>query len=157
MLIGGTTPQLPLTPANTEVNTRVWGIGLLPVDGSFRQFSGTLAYSRPDFAQCDVTLTVQVASLTMADPEKRDEFLSPDFLDAARFPTLNYRGACSGGGNIEGTLAMRGISHALRLELSQTDHRLTVEGDLDRRIWGMTAKPLLIGHTVRIRVVVRLP
>lgn len=149
--------ELPLTPATTEVSTRVWGIGLLPVDGTFREFSGTMAYSRPDFAQCDVTLSIQATSLAMADPERRDEFLSPDFLDAERFPALSYRGSCSGSDKIEGTLAMRGVSHALPLKLEHTDHRLTAEGDLDRRVWGMTAKPLMVGRTVRIRVIVRLP
>jgi polyisoprenoid-binding protein YceI len=149
--------ELSLTPAATEVGIRLWGMGVLPVDGTFRQFSGTIAYTQPDFAQCDVNLTVQVESLAMADQARRDEMLSPNFLDAARFPTLIYRGACRSSTSIDGTLAMRGTTHPLPLKLSHTDHELTAEGNLDRTVWGMTAKPFIVARTVRIRIIARLP
>jgi polyisoprenoid-binding protein YceI len=148
--------ELPLNPSTAEVVMRAWGMGLLPVDGTFRQFSGTLAYQSLDFAQCAVSLTVHVASLAMSDETRRADILSPEFLDAARFPTLTYRGACSGG-DIDGTLVMHGVTHPLSLKLDREGQRLTVEGSLDRRAWGMTAKPFMVGSTIRIRVIVQLP
>ncbi len=148
--------RIELVPPASEVEFRAYGLGLLPLDGQFTRFHGWLTYDPGDQATCNVDLTVEVASLAMADAPTRDTITGPDFMDAANHPLMKYSGACGLSG-LNGTLDLRGISHAFGLSLTWSDDRVVAVGDLRRADWGMTAMPILAGPTVRIRVAVRLP
>ena len=81
--------------------------------------------------------------------------LGPDFLDGVRYPMLGYAGACGADG-MSGQLTMHGVTRPFALTLDWTKDRVTAEGQLQRANWGMTARPLLGGRTVRITVTARL-
>ena len=147
--------QLELAPPASEVAIRTWGLGLLPLDGRFTSFHGSLRYS-PDRHTCRVSLIVDVASLAMGDQAARDIIVGGDFLDAAHFPTLTYAGACNAP-DVAGTLGMHGLSRPLTLSLDWDAARIVATGELRRDDWGMTAMPILAGHTIRIRVSIALP
>ena len=90
--------RIPLGPPATEVAFRAYGAGLLPIDASFTRFDGWLTYDPDDRASCRVELHVQVASMVTEDQAMRDTIVGPDFMDAARFPELNYTGTCEADG-----------------------------------------------------------
>jgi polyisoprenoid-binding protein YceI len=144
-----------LTPANAVVAIRTYGMGLLPLDGNFTRFDGKLTYDAGDRRDCRVSLQVDVASLAMTNSAIRDTILGPEFMDAAQFPTLRFTGACQDDG-IAGELLMHGVTRPFALSLEHDPTRLTAEGRLRRADWGMTARPLVGGSTVRITVSVRL-
>jgi polyisoprenoid-binding protein YceI len=147
--------QLELAPPASEVAIRAWGFGLLPFDGRFTSFRGSLRYD-PAQHSCQVNLVVDVASLAMANETARDTIVGEDFMDAARFPTLSYAGACEAP-DVAGTLGMHGLSRPLTLSLDWDAARIVATGELRRDDWGMTAMPILAGHTIRIRVSIALP
>jgi polyisoprenoid-binding protein YceI len=77
-------------------------------------------------------------------------------MDAASFPILSYAGNCRAQGDLEGMLAMHGVTRPFALSIDWSGERVAAEGRLARADWGMTAMPLLGGRTVRIRVTVPL-
>lgn len=146
-----------LNGSGTRVDFRAWGMGLVPIDGTFTRFQGTLTYDPDDRTSCRVNLAVEVPSLVMRDPDRLAEILSPVFLDAAAYPRMHYEGACRDGGAIDGALSMHGVDHPLSLALSWQTDALKAVGDVVRAEWGITAKPMMVGRTVRILVNARLP
>ncbi len=147
--------RIVLGPTGTEVGFRAYGLGLLPIDGSFTRFTGSLTYDPDNHAACRVELVVDVASLIAQDPVLRDTIAGPEFLDAAGFPSLVYAGACQERA-IGGTLGMHGVTRPFELSLTWSGDQVVAVGRLLRADWGMTAMPILAGRTVRIRVAVSL-
>jgi polyisoprenoid-binding protein YceI len=147
--------QIALAPPATEVDFRAYGLGLLPIDARFTRFTGTLTYDPDDHAACRVELTVDTTSLLAQDASLHDTIVGPDFMDAARFPSLDYAGTCQAN-SIAGTLGMHGVTRPFALSLAWHRDQVMAEGSLQRADWGMTSMPILGGRTVRIRVTVPL-
>jgi polyisoprenoid-binding protein YceI len=147
--------RIPLAPPDTEVAIRAYGMGLLPLDGTFAQFRGSLTYDPDDHSTCKVDLTIDVASLTMSNASIRDNMVGPDFMDAPRFPTLTFSGSCQPPG-LNGMLSLHGITRPFQLSLDWSPGRVVAEGQLVRADWAMTAMPFVAGRTVRIQVSVPL-
>jgi polyisoprenoid-binding protein YceI len=147
--------RIQLTPADSQVAFRAYGMGLLPIDANFARFGGWLVYDPDNKASCQVELNVEVASLATEDPSIRETVIGPDFMDATSFPALKYAGACQADG-LHGTLMMHGVTRPFPLSLDWSADAVVAQGRLVRAEWGMTAKPLLGGRTVRITVTVPL-
>jgi polyisoprenoid-binding protein YceI len=63
--------------------------GMVP--GHFNGFSGTVKLDEDKIVNSSVEVTIQTASIS-TDNEKRDQHLrSPDFFDAAKYPTITFR------------------------------------------------------------------
>jgi polyisoprenoid-binding protein YceI len=148
--------RVPFGPPESEVAFRAYGLGLLPIDARFARFDGWLTYDPDDRQTCRVELNVQVASLLTEDASLRGTIVGPDFLDAVSFPDLSYTGSCETRGNLDGKLAMHGVTRSFALSLDWGRDGVVAEGRLLRADWGMTAMPLMGGRTVRIRVAVPL-
>ena len=114
-----------------------------------------LTYDPDDRASCLVELQVPIASMVTQDLAMRDTIVGPDFMDAARFPELNYTGTCGPAG-LSGMLAMHGVTKPFALSVNWNGDGVVAEGRLIRAEWGMTAMSFLGGRTVRIRVTVPL-
>ena len=100
-------------PARSEF--RAYGLGLLPLDGTFARFQRPLTYDPDDHAACRVELSVDVASLSTERPvDPQQTMVGPDFMDVARFPSLVYSGACSRRVSVA-SLGMHGITRPFEL------------------------------------------
>src|SRR5512140_1918198 len=104
-------------PSVSEVEFRGYGLGLVPIDGRFTHFNGRLTYDPDDHARCQGALQVDVASLITDDPSMRDTVVGPDFLDAARYQSMDYEGTCDAHG-LGGSLDMHGVSRPFELSLT---------------------------------------
>lgn len=149
------TVQVELTPPQTTVAIRTYGLGLLPLDGHFTGFHGTLRYDPDDHAHCSVALDIDAASLEMGAAPLGAMMRGPGFLDVTQYPKLSYQGTCDAD-DVSGQLTMHGVRRPFALMLAWAAHDLTATGRLQRADWGMTARPLLGGHTVRIQVTLPL-
>lgn len=147
--------RVALSPESGSVGIRAYRLGVFPLDGTFHRFQGWLTYDPTNHADCRVELHVDVASLTMSSPAMLQRVLGPEFLDAARYPSLAFQGACDGAG-LDGRLAMHGVSRPFALALNWRHQSVNAVGRLQRGEWGMTALPILAGPTVRIDVSVHL-
>ena len=140
-----------LAPPATEVGFRAYAFGMVPIDGTFTRFQGQLGLDAGLPGACLVDVSIDTASLFIADRETRDDVISPAFLDAGAYPAMIYRGRCAEGG-VRGELTLHGQTHPLLLNLAREDDRLIATGIIRRAEWGITARPILAGPTVRIRV-----
>ena len=87
-----TSQRIEIAPPSGEVGFRAYKLGLLPIDGKFTRFDGWLSFDPDDRTSCRVELRVEVASLQTDDREISPVVTGPDFMDAARFPLLQFAG-----------------------------------------------------------------
>lgn len=143
--------EIALAPPSTTVAIRFYGLGFLPIDGNYTRFHGRLTYDRTDRTRCQAKLIVDAGSLTMGNVVFRNRVVGPEFMDAARYPTLTFDGTCHGPA-INGVLTMHGVTHALDLSLDWQGPGVVAPGTINRALWGMTAHPFLAGRIARIRI-----
>ena len=141
----------PIAPPAAALTISLSALGLLPLDARFTRFTGSLRRDPTDLSACSVSLSADVTSLEMSSSSVRDDMLSPDLLDVARFPSFAYRGACRGD-VIEGVLTLHGVSRPLALGLRRGADGWDVTGAFRRDDWGITGRPLLAGMTVRLHL-----
>lgn len=61
------------------------------VPGKFNKFSGTIKVDRENLANSSAEATIDVGSID-TDNQKRDDHLrTPDFFDAAKYPTMKFQ------------------------------------------------------------------
>jgi len=92
------------------------------VKGEFREFSGSFSFDEKKPAASKVSVTVQAASI-FTNNDKRDAHLrTPDFFDAAKYPTATFKstkveGAGKGRYKVTGDLTLHGITKSVVLDV----------------------------------------
>ena len=77
--------------AHAKVGFTVTHLMLTEVDGNFKMYDAKFTASKPDLSDAVIELTADVNSIN-TDNDRRDTHLkSPDYFDAARFPTLTFK------------------------------------------------------------------
>lgn len=145
-----------LAPGPVQVEFRAYGLGMIPITGHFVRFSGTLVLDDADPAACTLALTGEAASLTMGSEAMTADALGPDLLDVGHHPTFRLSGVCRGGA-LPATLLLHGVSGGVAMAVERRADRWVAQGSIDRRAWGMGARPLLAGSEVRLTVTAGLP
>jgi polyisoprenoid-binding protein YceI len=79
-----------LDQAHKRIGFHAQHMMVSPVRGEFAEGSATIAIAE-DPLRSAVTATISAASLTTHHPERDTHLSSPDFLDVARYPTLEFR------------------------------------------------------------------
>jgi polyisoprenoid-binding protein YceI len=126
------------------------------MQGQFRRFDGKVQLDPADPGRCAVDVSIELASLQMADPAMQQDVLSPALLDAADYPRLVFRGVCDGD-TVDGSMTLHGVTRPLRLMLRQRTGRWVAEGSFHRADWGITGRPFLAGQEVRVTFSVAIP
>lgn len=148
--------ELPLAPPATSIGYTVYALGLFPIAATYQRFSGTVRLDPAAPSFCQVSMTVQVASLAMADPARVRQALAPDMLDAVAYPTLSFTGTCQGSRAV-GQLTLHGVTHDFAMQTRRDGASLVATGTLDRHLYGVDGLPHLVGRQIRIRMITTLP
>jgi polyisoprenoid-binding protein YceI len=90
------------------------------VDGRFRDFEGVIKYDAQNPANSSVQFTVQAASIATENDDRDKHLKSPDFFDAAKFPTLAFTSTkvAAKGANafdVTGNLTMHGVTKVVTI------------------------------------------
>ncbi|HEY0109092.1 MAG TPA: YceI family protein, partial [Fibrella sp.] len=107
--------------AHSRVGFTVTHLLLSEVDGNFKTFDAKLTASKADLSDAVVELTADVNSIN-TDNERRDGHLkSPDFFDAAKFPTLTFKSTLfqkveGKKYKLTGNLTMHGVTKPVTLD-----------------------------------------
>ncbi len=150
------THTLTLNPGSAQVAFRAYGLGIVPIDGAFTRFNGTLVVDSADPTVCQLDIKAEAASLQMPDSDMTKDALGADLLDVTRHPAFAFNGQCREG-QVRGTLLLHGISRPLALDVGLERGRWIATGRMRRANWDMGARPLLAGPEVRIRFTAALP
>jgi polyisoprenoid-binding protein YceI len=78
-------------PAHSSASFTVKHMMVSNVRGEFRTVHGTASWSRPDYADAKVDVTIDAASIDTRDAERDKHLKSADFFDVQKFPTLTFK------------------------------------------------------------------
>ena len=112
------TTRYLIRPVYTSIRFSIVKWGVLKEEGVFRDFNGTLDYdpAAPQNARIDVV--VQTASLDTKN-ENRDKVVrSDDFLDADRYPTLEFHSRSVDRIFVAGDLTIHGVTKRVRFAVT---------------------------------------
>ena len=164
--------QWQIDPAHTSLDFAVRHLGISTVRGHITKLSGAID-ATDDGVPTSIEILIDSASIDTRDQKRDDHLRSPDFLDAARYPTLTFRSTginARGRGRylVQGDLILRGQRRPASFEVEVTDPIKdpwgnlraagTGEGKLNRKDWGLTWNQVLefgalaVGEEVRFRI-----
>jgi polyisoprenoid-binding protein YceI len=140
--------------AHTQAGFSVRHLVISTVKGEFGKTSGTVNLDDKDVTKSTVEATIDVASISTRIPDRDTHLKSPDFFDAAKFPTISFKStkvekAGEGKLKVTGDLTMKGVTKSVALEVSgptaeikdpwgNTRRGLQARGKLNRQDFGLT-------------------
>ena len=110
-----------IDPSRSLVEFAVRHMMFTTVRGRFTEFAGVVLYDAQEPVLSSVEARIAVASLTTGDHERDAAVLSPDFLDAARYPEITFasrgiRPAAPDRGRITGDLTIHDVTQRVALD-----------------------------------------
>lgn len=144
-------------------------------EGKFKIYEGKVASVKPgiDFTDAKIEFNIETTSIN-TDDEKRDGHLkSPDFFDAAKYPTISFKSTSMKPGKIKGTYILKGdlTMHGVTKPVSLTAigaskivkdpygmerYAFKVTGNLNRKDYGLSWNAALEAGGVAVSEDVRL-
>ncbi len=108
--------------AHAAANFSARHMMITTVRGSFTKITGTVDFDPANPTAASVEAVIDVNSMSSTGVEQRDQhLLSPDFLDAANFPTITFKSTKveptgEGTAHITGDLTIRGVTRSVVLD-----------------------------------------
>lgn len=156
--------------ANSEVQARVAFLGLADKTARFPDMSGSFVMSFADLNTVDMQVTVDARTLTTGDSQT-NRLRGRQFFDVANHPTVSFAGdqirfTGEHTANVSGQITAKGITRPSTIAvtfsqplaaMSTSDPvSIVATTTIDRRQFGMTAFPLIVGNRVRITIRARM-
>jgi len=133
-----------LDSAHTQTGFSVKHFLISTVRGEFGKTEGKVVLDEGDLTKSTVEATIDVASVNTRE-EKRDAHLkSPEFFDAAKFPTMTFKSTkvekAGEGLKVTGDLTMHGVTKTVVLDVTGPTKEIKDPYGLSRRGVSATAK-----------------
>jgi polyisoprenoid-binding protein YceI len=117
---------MTLDPVRSLAEFEVHVMWLIPVHGRFGTLQGTIAIDRfHDTARVDARIDVN--DVHMRSTANEAWVKSPEFFDAEHFPQIQFLSdsfalaQLKGGGEVDGTLTIRGVTQRARFQLAESE------------------------------------
>lgn len=142
-----------IDPAHSNVEFSVRHLMVSTVKGNFPKVSGVVEIDDKNIAKSKVEVTLETASVDTREPKRDAHLRSPDFFDAAKYPTITFRSTkvekAGGKLKVTGDLSLRGVtkavvlmvegpSPALKDPFGRTVRGVTATGKINRKDWGIS-------------------
>ncbi len=156
--------------AQSEVQARVAFLGLSDKTARFPDMSGSLSLSFADLNSVDMHVTVDARTLTTGDSQTA-RLRGRQFFDVANHPTVSFVGdqirfTGERTANVTGRITAKGITRPSTIavtfsqalaDMSTSDPvSIVATTTIDRRQFGMTAFPVIVGNRVHITIRARM-
>lgn len=133
-----------IDPTHSAVNFKVRHL-FSDVTGKFTKFDGNFTVDPDAVPQSTVTATVQTASIDTAVPKRDEDLKSPDFFDAAKFPTITFTSKTvtstgSDTADVTGDFTMHGVTKPLTLHAKLLGKGKGMKGEISG--WKLTSDPI---------------
>jgi len=111
-----------LDKSHSSVNFSVTHMVVSEVDGSFKDFSADVKSDKPDFSDLSTAFTLQIASVNTGDDKRDGHLKSPDFFDAAKYPTIVFKSTgikkiSDKKYELSGDLTMHGVTKSVKWDV----------------------------------------
>jgi polyisoprenoid-binding protein YceI len=107
--------------AHSEADFAIKHMAISTVHGSFRGVSGVIHFDPTNVAKSGVDATIDVTTVDTGVAARDTHLKSPDFFDAAKFPTMTFKStkvAKAGDGYaVTGDLTLHGVTKSVVLSL----------------------------------------
>jgi polyisoprenoid-binding protein YceI len=161
---------------HSEVGFSVRHMMLSTVRGKFTQFEGEVELDPAQLERASVKARIAVASISTSE-DKRDAHLrSPDFFDAEKFPSIEFRSTkVTRKGDkveLEGLLKIRDQEHPVQLSgevvgpgkdpWGNVRLGFSLSGEIEREKWGLTWNQaletggVLVGKKIKLEIETQL-
>ena len=110
-----------LDKAHTKIGFNVTHMVVAEVEGSFRDFDGTIVSNSADFSGSEISFTAKTASVDTDNDRRNDHLKSPDFFDAEKFPEISFKGILakeSGKYKLKGDFTMHGVTKTVEFDVT---------------------------------------
>jgi len=119
----GQTSTWDFDPAHSHASFTVRHMIISNVRGDFGKLSGKLTLDEKDVTKSSVEASIDVTTIDTREPKRDEHLRSPDFFDAAKFPTLTFKStkvekAGKGALKVTGDLTMRGVTKQVVLKVT---------------------------------------
>jgi polyisoprenoid-binding protein YceI len=161
--IAATTPRLgryEIDPARSTLAFRTRHLfGLAPVRGSLAIRGGTVDIAEP-FTDSVVHAEIETASFRTRNPQRDASVRAGRVLDAGHHPIIAFDSERPGTRDIPGTLTVRGVTRAVRLQVTDVtlatgSFSVRAAARIDRTEFGVTAYRGLAGRYLDISMEVQ--
>lgn len=162
-----------IDPSHSQVTFSIRHMMVSTVKGQFKVLSGHLHIDEQNPANSSVDAQVATASIDTRDERRDGHLQSPDFFDAAQYPTINFKSTkVEPLGNNEysvtGDLSMHGVTKPVTFKAeyagqgkSPYGHQvagLSATTKINRKDWGLTwnqgleSGGILVGEEVKVEI-----
>ena len=154
----------------SRVDARVAILGFASKTAHFPDMSGTFNLSFGDLEALDMVVDIDARTLTTGDSQTKT-LKGKSFFDVAHHPTVRFVGKrihMTGDktADVEGQITARGITRPIQLKVTFSVPPFSTGGTqpisivgtgvIDRRQFGMTAFPIIIGAMVNVTIRARM-
>jgi polyisoprenoid-binding protein YceI len=134
-----------IDPAHTSSQFSVRHLVISTVRGQFGKTTGTLRLDEKNLSKSAVEATIDVSSIDTRVADRDTHLKSPDFFDAAKYPTMTFKStkvAKAGAGKLKvtGDLTLKGTTKPVVLDVSYTPAAITGMHGESRRGFSATTK-----------------
>lgn len=142
-----------IDPQHSSAEFSVRHMMMSNVHGEFHNLKGTVAFDPKNIKACRIDATIDVSTLDTREPQRNEHLKSPDFFDAAKFPTLEFKSTqCAKSGSkidVHGDLTMHGVTHPVVLHMDEPAPEVKdpfgmlrrgaeATTEISRKDWGLT-------------------
>jgi polyisoprenoid-binding protein YceI len=112
-----------IDPAHSQVGFTVRHMMIANVHGAFGKVQGNIHEDAQDIRRSTVAVAIDVPSVDTLEPKRDAHLRSPDFFDAAKFPTMTFHStqvSSAGAGKLalSGELSLHGVTRPISMEVT---------------------------------------
>jgi len=158
--------------SHTHASFTVRHLVISNVRGEFGKTTGSVMLDENDITKSKVNATIDVGSIDTREPKRDEHLRSPDFFDAAKYPTITFTSTkvekAGDGLKVTGNLTMKGVTKPVVLDVEgptgeikdpwgNTRRGLSASATINRQDWGVSWGKIIeagpvVGDTVKIEI-----
>jgi polyisoprenoid-binding protein YceI len=156
-----------LDPFHSNAQFFVKHLGISTIQGDFTKITGTVMLDDTDITKSTVSATIDVASVDTRVSRRDDDLKSPNFFDAAKYPTITFQStkiekAGDGKLKVTGNLTIKDVTKEVTLDVTGPTAPITAMGNqrrglsatlkINRQDFHVSADPGMVGDDITIMI-----